>query len=127
MKPCASLCDFFFKEACINHGEKDRVDGLVFDEVDAGIGGKTAEIVGKKLKEIGKHRQVLCITHLPVIASLADAHFRVDKVVRGGRTYTVVRRLSGDERVEEIARMLGGEKLTKKVIEHARELVNKRG
>jgi len=108
-------------------GDRDRVDGLVFDEVDAGIGGKTAEIVAKKLKEIGKHRQVLCITHLPVIASMADVHFHVDKVVKEGRTFTVIKRLDDEERVREIARMLGGEKLTDRVIEHAKELVNKKG
>jgi DNA repair protein RecN (Recombination protein N) len=80
----------------------------VFDEVDAGVGGAIAEVIGRSIADIARHRQVLCITHLPQIAALADAHFVVDKTESRGRTHTSVRRLSQSERVEEIARMIGG-------------------
>src|SRR5262245_16650392 len=96
---------------------------LVFDEVDAGIGGRVAEVVGRKLKAIAARHQVLCVTHLPQIASLADAHFAVQKRVERGRTIAEVRRLSEEERIEEVARMLGGETITDTTRRHAREMV----
>jgi DNA repair protein RecN (Recombination protein N) len=83
----------------------------VFDEVDAGVGGAIAEVIGRSIADIARHRQVLCITHLPQIAALADAHFVVDKTEARGRTHTSVRRLSQAERVDEIARMIGGIKV----------------
>ncbi|HEY7698057.1 MAG TPA: DNA repair protein RecN, partial [Vicinamibacteria bacterium] len=91
-------------------GERGKT--LVFDEVDAGIGGRVAEVVGKKLREVAKRHQVLCVTHLPQIASLADRHYAVRKRVERGRTTTEIGLLGSEERIEEIARMLGGEKLT---------------
>ncbi|MCU0724992.1 MAG: DNA repair protein RecN [Planctomycetes bacterium] len=97
----------------------------VFDEVDAGIGGAQAALVGRKLREVSSHHQVLCITHLPQIAGLADEHFLVAKLVGDGRTATTVRRLTADERVEEIARMLGGETLTDRTRAAARELLRR--
>jgi DNA repair protein RecN (Recombination protein N) len=97
---------------------------LVFDEADAGIGGGVAEVVGKKLKAIAARHQVLCVTHLPQIASLADHHFVVQKRIERGRTVTAVRELSAAERVEEIARMLGGEVVTQRAREHALEMLN---
>jgi DNA repair protein RecN (Recombination protein N) len=97
---------------------------LVFDEVDAGIGGRVAEVVGKKLRSMAARHQVLCVTHLPQIASLADRHYAVRKRVEKGRTTTEVTLLGSEERVEEIARMLGGEKLTETARHHAREMVN---
>jgi DNA repair protein RecN (Recombination protein N) len=97
---------------------------LVFDEADAGIGGGVAEVVGKKLKAMAARHQVLCVTHLPQIASLADHHFVVQKRVERGRTLTVVKELSTAERVEEIARMLGGEVVTQRARDHAREMLN---
>jgi len=97
---------------------------LVFDEVDAGIGGRVAEVVGRKLRAISRHHQVLCVTHLPQIASQADHHLAVRKRVERGRTVTEVRLLSGDERVEEVARMLGGETVTDTARDHAREMVS---
>jgi DNA repair protein RecN (Recombination protein N) len=100
---------------------------LVFDEVDAGIGGRVAEVVGRKLRALAARHQVLCVTHLPQIACLADAHFAVAKRVAGGRTETQVRRLGEEERVEELARMLGGERVTETAREHARELVRQGG
>jgi DNA repair protein RecN (Recombination protein N) len=83
----------------------------VFDEVDSGVGGAVAEVIGRAIAEIARHRQVLCITHLPQIAALADVHFVVGKNETGGRTVSSVRRLSEKERVEELARMIGGVKV----------------
>jgi DNA repair protein RecN (Recombination protein N) len=83
----------------------------VFDEVDAGVGGAVAEVIGRSIADIARHRQVVCITHLPQIAALADAHFVVDKTEARGRTHTSVKRLEQSERVEEIARMIGGIKV----------------
>jgi DNA repair protein RecN (Recombination protein N) len=92
--------------------------------VDAGIGGRVAEVVGRKLKKIAETHQVLCVTHLPQIASLADAHWVVRKRVERGRTLTEVEQLTAGGRVEEIARMLGGETVTEAARRHAREMVN---
>ncbi|MDP9150863.1 MAG: DNA repair protein RecN, partial [Myxococcota bacterium] len=80
----------------------------VFDEVDAGVGGAVAAVIGHAIADIARHRQVVCITHLPQIAALADTHFVVDKSESQGRTHTTVRRLSAAERVDEVARMIGG-------------------
>jgi DNA repair protein RecN (Recombination protein N) len=102
---------------------RDRAPTMVFDEIDAGIGGGVADMVGQKLAAIARERQVLCVTHLAPIAARATAHQRVAKSVRGGRTSTAVSALSGGERVEEIARMLGGEALTDAARCHARELL----
>jgi DNA repair protein RecN (Recombination protein N) len=96
---------------------------LVFDEVDAGIGGRVAEVVGRKLKAVAARQQVVCVTHLPQIAALADRHLAVRKQVEKGRTVTVVAALDEGARVEEIARMLGGEKITSTTREHAREML----
>jgi len=99
------------------------VGTIVFDEVDSGIGGATAEIVGQKLREVARHHQVLCITHLPQIACCGDRHYRVVKKVAGERTNTSVSLLSGEERLTEITRMLGGVELTEKTKDHAREML----
>ena len=99
------------------------VGTIVFDEVDSGIGGATAEIVGQKLREVARHHQVLCITHLPQIACCGDRHYRVVKRIVGERTNTSVTLLSEAERLEEIARMLGGVELTEKTRDHAREML----
>ncbi|MEK6599199.1 MAG: DNA repair protein RecN [Deltaproteobacteria bacterium] len=105
-----------------------KIPVLIFDEVDAGIGGGTAEVVGKKLKEVSKNHQVLCITHLPQIAAYADTHYSVTKEVRGGRTVAEVKELKGDDRIVELSRMLGGVKITDRTREHAREMLeNARG
>ena len=103
--------------------EESAVRTLIFDEVDAGIGGGIAEIVGRKLKEISRQHQVFCITHLPQIACFADSHYRVSKKESGGRTYVEVKELTDEERLEEIARMLGGVKITEKTLDHAREML----
>ena len=107
--------------------EESLVKTLIFDEVDAGIGGGIAEIVGRKLKEISRHHQVFCITHLPQIACFADTHYKIIKKESGGKTYVEVKRLSDEERLEEVARMLGGLKITGKTIDHAREMLKEAG
>jgi DNA repair protein RecN (Recombination protein N) len=96
---------------------------LIFDEVDAGIGGRVADVVGAKLGGLGRDFQVLCITHLPQIAARATTQFRIEKHVRGSRTMTTVDRLDDDGRVEEIARMIGGAAVTDSVRASARELI----
>jgi DNA repair protein RecN (Recombination protein N) len=96
---------------------------LVFDEIDAGVGGKTARTVGERLRALGEGRQVLCITHLPQVASLADTHFTLEKDVSGKSTSASVRRLDGEGVVEEIRRMLGGEHSDEAATRHARELL----
>ncbi len=100
------------------------VGTIVFDEVDSGIGGATAQIVGQKLREVSRHHQVLCITHLPQIACCGDRHYRVAKRVAGERTNTSVAVLNDEERLEEIARMLGGVELTETARDHAREMIS---
>lgn len=99
---------------------------LVFDEVDAGIGGRTAQRVGQVLAELAQHHQVLCITHLPQIAAFADVHFRVEKGEKDGRVCATVKRLSEKERVDEIARMAGGDKVTASTRRHARDLMKEK-
>jgi DNA repair protein RecN (Recombination protein N) len=104
-------------------GQVGGVETLVFDEIDAGIGGNTARAVGGRLKALGDGRQVLCITHLAQVASLADTHFRLEKQVAGGETVASVERLDGEGVVEEIRRMLGGEEADEAATRHARELL----
>jgi DNA repair protein RecN (Recombination protein N) len=96
---------------------------LVFDEIDIGIGGRAAEAVGKKLKTLSKGQQVLCITHLPQIAAFGDQHFLIEKTVKQGRTQTEIRLMEAPQRVEEIARMLSGAKLTDTSLKHAEHLI----
>jgi len=104
-------------------GRLDSVPVLIFDEIDVGLGGKAAESVARKLADIGRRCQVICVTHLPIIASLADAHLHIRKEVVKGRTYTRVERIEADDKVEEIARMLTGKDITRISREHARELL----
>jgi DNA repair protein RecN (Recombination protein N) len=101
----------------------DAVPVLIFDEVDVGIGGKTADTVGKKLRQVARARQVLCVTHLPQIAAYADQHFRVETREEEGRTATTVAALVKGDRVREVARMLGGESVTDTSLRHALELI----
>ena len=100
---------------------------LVFDEIDTGIGGRAAEAVGKKLKALSKGNQVLCVTHLPQIATFADHHFVIEKREAGGRATTTVRQISGEERTEEVARMLSGAKLTETSRKHAEQMIRANG
>jgi DNA repair protein RecN (Recombination protein N) len=103
--------------------EADAVPTQIFDEVDAGIGGEAATAVGEKLRAVARGRQVLCITHLPQVAAFAEAHYRVEKQERDGRTHTVLVRLDDEERTHEMARMLSGAKITERTLDHARELI----
>jgi DNA repair protein RecN (Recombination protein N) len=96
---------------------------LVFDEIDIGIGGRAAEAVGKKLKSLSRGNQVLCVTHLPQIATFADHHYVIEKKSTAGRTRTTVRLITGEERTEEIARMLSGAKLTETSRKHAEQML----
>ena len=97
---------------------------MVFDEVDSGVGGRVAEMVGHRLRELSTRRQVLCVTHLPQVASLADQHFRISKVSDGKATRTGVHGLNKEERIQELARMLGGVEITQKTVEHAAEMLS---
>jgi DNA repair protein RecN (Recombination protein N) len=102
---------------------ESSVPTLIFDEVDTGISGATSALVGKKLKNVAAGQQVLCITHLPQVAACADQHFLVKKEVVAGRTVTGLGQLDGDGRVAELARLLGGEKVTATSLQHAREMI----
>jgi DNA repair protein RecN (Recombination protein N) len=96
---------------------------LVFDEIDSGIGGRAAEAVGKKLKALARSNQVLCVTHLPQIATFGDHHYVIEKKESGGRTRTSIRAVTGEERTEEVARMLSGAKLTETSRKHAEQMI----
>lgn len=106
---------------------RDQVDTVIFDEVDAGIGGQAAEAVAEKISELAGHHQVICITHLPQIAACADLHFKVEKCVEQGKTRTVINPLSREERIAELARMLGGDRPTPHTLAFATELMERKG
>jgi DNA repair protein RecN (Recombination protein N) len=117
-------------KATIETGKKTKSHvqrTLVFDEIDTGIGGRAAEAVGKKLKQLARANQVLCITHLPQIASFADHHYLIEKREAAGRARTVVRALATEERTEEVARMLSGAELTETSRQHAEQLIRANG
>ena len=103
--------------------ETDAVESVIFDEVDAGIGGAVADVVGKKLRSLSKKHQLICITHLPQIARFGRHHYYIAKQITNGRTITTIRLMNQEERIKEIARMLGGETITKTALEHARALM----
>jgi DNA repair protein RecN (Recombination protein N) len=109
--------------ALAGEGAPGGVATFVFDEIDAGVGGQTAKAVGERLRALGADRQVLCITHLPQVASMAQAHFRISKSVAGGQATATVERVDGDELVAEIVRMLGGSDGDEAADRHARELL----
>ena len=102
--------------------DTDKIPTLIFDEIDTGISGRTAQKVSERLSYIASRHQVLCITHLPQIASQADGHFLIEKNVENMETTTRIRRLSYKESVEELARMLGGAKITDAVLQNAAEM-----
>lgn len=106
---------------------KDSSQGktLIFDEIDAGIGGHTAEFVARKLQQLAKNNQVICITHLPQIASYASHHFRIEKKVIKNRTFTTVKRLNQEERIQEIARLLAGSHVSDATLQNAREMLER--
>ena len=103
--------------------ELDSIPVLIFDEIDANLGGETGRAVGEKLKSVSAHHQVIAITHLPQSAVFGDRHFVVTKTVSGGRTRSAIREVEWDGRVREVARMLGGETATSVVLQHAKELL----
>jgi len=114
-------------KASVEGGQGKKKTGaqrtLVFDEIDTGIGGRAAEAVGKKLKALSRANQVLCVTHLPQIATFADHHYVVEKKTTADRTRTAVRLITGEERTEEVARMLSGAKLTETSRKHAEQML----
>ena len=111
--------------ALFKHSGRSAAATLVFDEIDAGIGGRVAEVVGRKLQELAARNQVVCVTHLPQIASFGTTHFHVWKEDEGGHTRARIRKLEArQERVEEIARMLGGETISQSALTHATELLD---
>ncbi|NLD36612.1 MAG: DNA repair protein RecN [Desulfatiglans sp.] len=103
---------------------KTSVETIIFDEVDAGIAGATAEKVGEKINELSQFHQIICITHLPQIASKGNNHFLVKKGIKEGRTQTLISELNHDERIHEIARLMGGRKVTDQAIAHAKEILS---
>ena len=103
--------------------EKDRVDTLIFDEVDTGVSGRAAQKVAEKLRAVAKHKQVLCVTHLPQLAALADTHLLIAKAERGGRTYTTVTPLDRTGRAQELARIIGGINITETTLRSAEEML----
>jgi DNA repair protein RecN (Recombination protein N) len=103
--------------------ETKKIKTLIFDEIDSGIGGKTAEFVAQKLKKLSTRHQIICITHLPQIASFASYHYKIDKKVNRERTFTTVKKLSFEERVKEIARLLAGSRITETTLKNAREML----
>ena len=102
--------------------ESDQIETLIFDEIDAGISGRTAQMVAEKMNLIGKGHQVICITHLPQIAAMADSHFLIQKDVVGNVTVSSISLLGEQESITELGRMLGGVKITDKVMESAQEM-----
>jgi DNA repair protein RecN (Recombination protein N) len=101
--------------------ERDAVQAMVFDEIDEGVSGVAAQRVGEKLARLSGKKQVICVTHLPQIAAMADRHFKIEKTERGGRTFTAVTPLDGDGRVRELARLHGGENITGTTLASAKE------
>ena len=101
----------------------DGIDTLVFDEIDTGISGIAAQIVGEKLSNIGKKKQIICITHLPQIAANADTHYCIEKSTANNRTFTTIKKLDHDQKRDEIARLIAGSNITEKTIEHASEII----
>ena len=101
----------------------DPVPVLIFDEIDAQIGGRLGTVIGTKLKEVAAHRQVILITHLPQIAAFAQTHFKITKVVDKGRTKTLVEAIEGKDRVNELAHMMAGDKMNDAAVKHAKEML----
>ncbi len=102
--------------------DRDHIETLIFDEIDSGISGRTAQKVSEKMDVIGRHHQVLCITHLPQIAAMADTHFEIEKHLKGTETITQIHPLYGEDSIRELARLLGGAEITPAVVENAREM-----
>ena len=102
--------------------EHDEIETLIFDEIDSGISGRTAQMVAEKIKMTGKNHQIICITHLPQIAAMADHHFLIEKTSSADSTISNIRPLEREESIQELARMLGGVKITDTVLQNAKEM-----
>lgn len=102
--------------------DRDQIETLIFDEIDTGISGRTAQKVSEKMAVIGAHHQILCITHLPQIAAMADAHYEIEKHLKGTETITEIHPLEGEASVRELARLLGGAEITPAVLQNAKEM-----
>ena len=102
--------------------EHDEIETLIFDEIDSGISGRTAQMVAEKIKMTGKNHQIICITHLPQIAAMADTHFEIEKHQKDNETITEIHPLEGDDSVRELARLLGGAEITQAVFDNAKEM-----
>ena len=102
--------------------DEDAVETLIFDEIDSGISGRTAQMVSEKMNVLGRSHQIICITHLPQIAAMADSHYLIQKSVQNQTTVSTIRRLSEEESIQELSRMLGGVEITETVKESAREM-----
>lgn len=109
-----------FKSIIANN---DKIPTMIFDEIDTGISGRTAQVVGEKIKRISKNHQVISISHLPQIAALADSHYEISKEVINGKAQTKIKKLSDDERIIELARLLGGVNVTETTLQHAKEMI----
>lgn len=107
--------------------DSDNVDTLIFDEIDTGVSGRAAQKIAKKLAQIAANKQVICITHLPQLSSVADNHYLIEKHVENERTFTAVKMLDDEERIKELARMIDGTELSETALLHAKELLSKRG
>jgi DNA repair protein RecN (Recombination protein N) len=105
--------------------EADTIPVLIFDEIDIGIGGRSGEVIGRKLWKLSRHHQVICVTHLPQIAAFADAQYRVSKQSTGGRTVSTIEALKGEARFKELAVMIGGPRYTANALNAARELIER--
>ena len=104
--------------------DHDAIPTLIFDEIDTGISGQTAGKVGEKLDLLSRSHQIICITHLPQIAAMADSHYQIKKAVEGGSTISGIAKLTNDERVGELAKLVGGSTVSQAAIENAKELIN---
>jgi DNA repair protein RecN (Recombination protein N) len=102
--------------------ENDDMDTLIFDEIDSGISGRTAQKVSEKMNLLGRHHQIICITHLPQIAAMADTHFLIEKSVQNQSTVSKIEKLTEEESIKELARMLGGVEITDTVYKNAKEM-----
>jgi DNA repair protein RecN (Recombination protein N) len=109
----------------VSAAEATRIPTLVFDEVDVGIGGRVAEIVGHQLRDLAGHRQVMCVTHLPQVAALGHQHLQVSKEAGKDTTLTRISALDASQRVDEVARMLGGIEITEQTLSHAKEMIER--
>ena len=107
--------------------DKDDTETLIFDEIDAGISGKTAWKVSEKLGQLSKNHQIICITHLPQIAAMADTHFKIEKMVENESTKTKIQQLDYEKHIQEIARMVGGDDISEAAVLNAKELVEQSG